>query len=56
MLSELHQKAKMTTKIMNSIEGVSLNEVAGAMYAFPRISIPQKAIEAAAVSQLFLSV
>ena len=39
----------MTTKLMNSIEGVSLNEVAGAMYAFVRLHLPQKAIDEAKV-------
>lgn len=41
------KKAKMTTEILNSLEGFKCNEVAGAMYAFPRITLPQKAIEAA---------
>ena len=49
MLSQLNQKAKMTTKILNSIEGVKLNEVAGAMYAFPQIHLPDKVVQAAKV-------
>jgi alanine transaminase len=32
---------------LNSIEGVKCNPVQGAMYAFPKIAIPQKAIEKA---------
>ena len=32
------------------MENVKCNEVAGAMYAFPRITLPKKAIEAAKVS------
>ena len=34
------KKAKMTRKVFNSMENVKCNEVAGAMYAFPRITIP----------------
>ena len=40
----------MTTETLNSIEGVSCNEVMGAMYAFPRFHLPDKAIAAAEVS------
>ena len=40
----------MTTEVLNSMENVKCNEVAGAMYAFPRITLPKKAIEAAKVS------
>ena len=32
------------------MEKVKCNEVAGAMYAFPRITLPKKAIEAAKAS------
>lgn len=39
----------MVYEILNSIEGVSCNEVMGAMYAFPKISLPQKAIAKAEV-------
>ena len=46
------KKAKMTTEVLNSMENVKCNEVAGAMYAFPRITLPKKAIEAAKVSCL----
>ena len=34
------KKAKMTRKVFNSMENVKCNKVAGAMYAFPRITIP----------------
>ena len=43
------KKAKLTTEILNSMEGVKCNEVAGAMYAFPRITLSQRAIEEAKV-------
>lgn len=32
---------------MNSLEGVTCNKAEGAMYLFPQIHLPQKAIEAA---------
>lgn len=37
----------MVADTFNSIEGFSCNPVQGAMYAFPQIKLPQKAIEAA---------
>ena len=40
----------MTTEVLNSMQNVKCNEVAGAMYAFPRITLSKKAIEAAKVS------
>lgn len=43
------KKATLTTEVLNSMEGVKCNEVQGAMYAFPRITIPQGAIEEAKV-------
>ena len=46
------KKAKLTTEVLNSMEGVKCNEVQGAMYAFPRITIPQRAIEEAKVTVL----
>ena len=49
VLGELNEKAKMTTKILNSIPGISCNEVAGAMYAFPRLDLPPKLCDAAKV-------
>lgn len=47
VLGQLKKKAEMVTKTFNSIEGVSCNVVQGAMYAFPNIKIPPKAIAAA---------
>ena len=45
-----YKRAKIITEVLNSVENVKCNEVAGAMYAFPRITLPKKAIEAAKVS------
>ena len=47
VLSLLKQKARMVTDLFNSIEGITCNEVQGAMYAFPRIFLPPKAVAAA---------
>jgi alanine transaminase len=52
VLGDLALKAEMTTKTLNSIEGVECNHVMGAMYAFPRIDIPNKALLAAKEKKL----
>ena len=40
----------MATETFNSIEGITCNPAQGAMYAFPQLQFPQKAIKAAEVS------
>ncbi|KAJ8715840.1 hypothetical protein PYW08_013125 [Mythimna loreyi] len=47
VLESLNQRAKMIVDTFNNMEGFSCNVVQGAMYAFPRIDLPPKAIEAA---------
>lgn len=47
VLSSLAQRAKMVVETFNSVPGMSCNIVQGAMYAFPQIQLPPKAIEAA---------
>ncbi|KAL8593027.1 hypothetical protein ACOMHN_017957 [Nucella lapillus] len=47
VLGQLAEKAKMVTETFNSIPGISCNTVQGAMYAFPCITLPTKAIQAA---------
>jgi alanine transaminase len=47
VLESLKLRAEMVAKTFNSIEGFSCNPVQGAMYAFPQIQLPAKAIEAA---------
>lgn len=47
VLQSLKERAEMVANTFNSIEGFSCNPVQGAMYAFPQIKLPQKAIEAA---------
>lgn len=49
VLASLKERAEMVSKVYNAIEGVSCNTVTGAMYAFPRIHLPKKAIEKAKV-------
>jgi len=55
VLGELALKARMTTETLNTIEGVRCNEVMGAMYAFPRIFLPDKAVAEAKVFTALLS-
>jgi len=47
VLSGLKRKAELVTKRLNEFPGVSCQVVEGAMYAFPKIQMPQKAIDAA---------
>lgn len=47
VLDSYKRKAKITTSMLNSLEGVTCNEVTGALYAFPRVRLPQKAVEEA---------
>ncbi|XP_034039936.1 alanine aminotransferase 2-like isoform X1 [Thalassophryne amazonica] len=52
-LRALAEKAKLTEHILNTVPGISCNPVQGAMYSFPRITIPEKAVkEALAKGQL----
>ncbi|KAL7673040.1 hypothetical protein ACOME3_007911 [Neoechinorhynchus agilis] len=46
-LDELKQKAELVTKLLNDIPGISCNRIMGAMYAFPRIDLPEKFIREA---------
>uniref|UniRef100_A0A914KKQ7 Uncharacterized protein n=1 Tax=Meloidogyne incognita TaxID=6306 RepID=A0A914KKQ7_MELIC len=47
VLSSLNQRAKLVTESYNKIEGVHCQQVQGAMYAFPKIYLPEKAIKEA---------
>ncbi|CAG5896573.1 unnamed protein product [Menidia menidia] len=46
-LSALAEKAKLTEQVLNTVQGISCNPVQGAMYSFPRITIPEKAVKEA---------
>ncbi|KAI0504574.1 hypothetical protein KFK09_015526 [Dendrobium nobile] len=47
ILLSLARRAKALEDAFNSLEGVTCNKAEGAMYLFPRIHLPKKAIEAA---------
>ncbi|XP_023231302.1 alanine aminotransferase 1-like [Centruroides sculpturatus] len=47
ILNSLKERAKLVANTFNSIEGIKCNEVAGAMYAFPQLFLPEKAIQKA---------
>lgn len=49
-ISALAEKAKLTEQVLNTVQGISCNPVQGAMYSFPRITIPEKAVKEATVS------
>ena len=46
-MSSLGERAVMVQQAYNTIDGMKCNSVQGAMYAFPRIYLPRKAIEEA---------
>jgi len=45
--ASLKRRAQLVTSFLNALEGVTCNSAEGAMYAFPNIQIPTKAIAAA---------
>uniref|UniRef100_A0A7N0UZB3 alanine transaminase n=1 Tax=Kalanchoe fedtschenkoi TaxID=63787 RepID=A0A7N0UZB3_KALFE len=47
ILKSLARRAQMLEAAFNSLQGVTCNRAEGAMYLFPRIELPQKAIKAA---------
>ncbi|CAN6305331.1 unnamed protein product [Urochloa humidicola] len=47
ILQSLARRAKALEDAFNNLEGFTCNQAKGAMYLFPRIHLPQKAIEAA---------
>lgn len=49
MLAELAAKARLTEQVFNEAPGIRCNPVQGAMYAFPRIELPARAIQRAKV-------
>ena len=49
VLDSYQKKAKITASMLNSLEGVTCNDVTGSLYAFPRINLPQKVIKEAKV-------
>lgn len=53
ILKSLKERAKLVKEAYDSIDGIHCNPVMGAMYAFPRIDIPPKAIAKAKVRIIF---
>ncbi|KRZ69432.1 Alanine aminotransferase 2, partial [Trichinella papuae] len=47
ILKTLKEKAMKISNAFNSVEGIKCNTVQGAMYAFPKIFLPEKAIQKA---------
>jgi len=47
IFDSLKRKAKLVSEKLNTVEGYSCQPVEGAMYAFPRFELPDKAIAAA---------
>ncbi|KAL9655751.1 hypothetical protein ABK040_004979 [Willaertia magna] len=47
ILNSLKRRAEKLVSLLNSLEGVSCQPVEGAMYAFPKIELPEKAIKKA---------
>eukprot|EP01038_Epipyxis_sp_PR26KG_P006245 gene6245-8603_t len=47
ILLSMRRRAEMLSAALNQLEGVSCNNIDGAMYAFPTISLPAKAIATA---------
>lgn len=50
ILSSMKRRAVVMTQALNSMPGMSCVEIEGAMYAFPTITLPRKAVEAAAAA------
>ncbi|XP_054165907.1 alanine aminotransferase 2-like [Oppia nitens] len=51
ILDSLQKRAKLVADTFNSIPGIVSNPVAGAMYAFPKIELPEKLIKMAEEKQ-----
>uniref|UniRef100_A0AAY4BI37 alanine transaminase n=1 Tax=Denticeps clupeoides TaxID=299321 RepID=A0AAY4BI37_9TELE len=46
-LSSLAERARLTEQILNTVPGIACNPVQGAMYSFPRVTLPARAIREA---------
>ncbi|KAI0979572.1 hypothetical protein GJ496_002484 [Pomphorhynchus laevis] len=47
ILKDLRTKAELVTELLNKMEGVKCNKVMGAMYAFPKLTLPTKFLQKA---------
>lgn len=52
VLNALKERAELVYKTLSSFEGYTVNPVQGAMYVFPKIEIPPKAVEAAKAKKM----
>lgn len=52
ILLSLKRRSIMASEALNSFKNISCNRVAGAMYAFPRLHLSEKAIDAAEKSKM----
>merc|ERR1712115_282552 len=50
IFDSMKRRAAMLIQGFNELDGITCNETEGAMYAFPQIHIPPKALEAAAAA------
>ncbi|CAM9364393.1 unnamed protein product [Choristocarpus tenellus] len=50
LLQSLIRRARLITDVFNSMEGVTCEETEGALYSFPRIRLPEGAMQAAAAA------
>lgn len=50
ILADLAAKAKVTEQVFSKVPGISCNPVQGAMYSFPRMQLPPRAVQRAKVS------
>lgn len=51
VLAELAAKAKLTEQVFNEAPGIRCNPVQGAMYSFPRVQLPPRAVQRAQVGR-----
>lgn len=49
IINSLQKKAAMTTEVLNQLPGVTCNRTTGAFYAFPKLTLPPRAIAEAKV-------
>lgn len=44
VLSSFKERAQLVAETFNAMDGITCNEVMGAMYAFPRLHLPKRAV------------
>lgn len=51
VLDNLKKKAEIVSKAFNAFDGITCNKIQGAMYCFPKLDLPPRAIKHAEVQQ-----